>query len=102
MPIIDFQAKRVRKLSDTFPSISWNRPQGTVKDRISFLLEKLERLNAVRFEDLLGGAATRSFLIVTFIALLEILRLGLARAHQDRDFGNIWIVRKQEHLQERP
>ena len=93
-----------RKLLEKAPPevVEITRETLTVKDRISFLLEELERLNAVRFEDLLGGGATRSFLIVTFIALLEILRLGLARAHQDRDFGNIWIVRKQEHLQERP
>jgi chromatin segregation and condensation protein Rec8/ScpA/Scc1 (kleisin family) len=30
--------------------------------------------------------------IVTFLALLEILKLRLARAYQNREFGTIWIV----------
>lgn len=74
----------------------------TVKDRISFLMEKLEYQDAVRFEDLFDGFMTRSRLVVTFIALLEIVRLGLARAYQERDFGNVWIIRKRESAQEPP
>jgi len=72
----------------------------TVKDRISSIVEKLDNLNAVRFEDLLEGRVTRSFLIVTFIAILELMRLGLARAYQERDFGNVWIIRKQQAAEE--
>jgi segregation and condensation protein A len=91
-----------RKLLDKAPPevVAITREALTVKDRISFILEKLENQNAVRFEDLLGEKVTRSYLIVTFIAFLEILRLGLARAYQERDFGNIWIIRKQEPSQE--
>ncbi|MGD0884245.1 MAG: segregation/condensation protein A [Thermodesulfovibrionales bacterium] len=87
-----------RKFLDKAPPevVAITRETLTVKDRISFIMEKLENENAVRFEDLLGGNVTRSYLIVTFIAFLEILRLGLARAYQERDFGNIWIIRRQD------
>lgn len=67
----------------------------TVKDRISFIIERIENHDAVRFEELFTGNNTRSYLVVTFVALLEILRLGLARAYQDKDFGSIWIINHQ-------
>ncbi len=67
----------------------------TVKDRIGFIIEKLENQDTVRFEDLFGETPTRARLIVTFMALLEILRLGLARAYQEKDFGPIWIINSQ-------
>lgn len=89
-----------RKLLDKAPPevVSITREALTVKDRIAFIMEKLEDKDTVRFEDLFEGRKTRSFLIVTFIALLEILRLGLARAYQDKDFGSIWIIVPQKQL----
>jgi segregation and condensation protein A len=72
----------------------------TVKDRITFIIERLELKEAWRFEELIEGNTKRSFLIVTFIALLEILRLGLARVYQERDFSHIWIIRKRDDADE--
>jgi segregation and condensation protein A len=86
-----------KKLLDKAPPevINITRETLTVKDRISFIIEKLENRDTMRFEDLFEGNATRTYLIVTFIALLEILRLGLARVYQERDFGAIWIINSQ-------
>jgi segregation and condensation protein A len=67
----------------------------TVKDRISFIVERLENQDAIQFEELFQGTRSRTYLIVTFVALLEVLRLGLARAYQERDFGTIWIINPQ-------
>ena len=67
----------------------------TVKDRISFIVERLEKQDAIQFEELFQGKGSRTYLIVTFVALLEVLRLGLARAYQERDFGAIWIINPQ-------
>lgn len=64
----------------------------TVKERIVFIVERLEDRDAIRFEDLFGDKRTRAYLIITFVALLEVLRLGLARAYQEKDFGTVWIV----------
>jgi segregation and condensation protein A len=70
----------------------------TVKDRIMHIAERLEHVDAVRFEELFAERMTRIQLIVTFLALLELLRLGMARAYQEKEFGGIWIInpRKQE------
>ena len=49
-------------------------------------------------EELFKDTFSRVQLIVTFLALLELLRLGLARVYQEKEFGNIWIInpRNQE------
>ena len=70
----------------------------TVKDKMHFIMDTLEGQEAVRFEDLFAGGITKSLVIVTFIALLELIRLGLMRAYQEKEFGNIWVIRQNvEH-----
>lgn len=83
-----------KKLLDKAPPdiINITRETLTVKDRIAYITERLENNDAISFEDLLEAGWSKSNLIVTFIALLELLRLGLARVYQEKDFGSIWIV----------
>lgn len=68
----------------------------TVKDRIAMIIEKMENEHTLRFDSLFEEDKTRVQVIVTFLALLEILRLGLVRAYQDKDFGAIWIMKHKE------
>jgi segregation and condensation protein A len=72
--------------------ISITKETLTVKDRISFIMEILEGQETVRFEDFFQEGMTKIQLIITFVALLELIRLGLARAYQEREFGNIWVI----------
>ncbi|MFN3480525.1 MAG: segregation and condensation protein A, partial [Thermodesulfovibrionales bacterium] len=72
--------------------ITITRETLTVKDRVTHILEMVEKTEAIRFEELFDGNRSRPRLIVTFIALLEVLRLGLVRVFQERDFGTIWII----------
>ncbi|PKL51845.1 MAG: segregation/condensation protein A [Nitrospira bacterium HGW-Nitrospira-1] len=67
----------------------------TVKDRMMHIADMIENIESIRFEDLFKEAFTRVQLIVTFLALLELLRLGLARVYQEKEFGNIWIINPQ-------
>jgi len=64
----------------------------TVKDRMFSIMEILEGQETVRFEELFKDGITRGQLLVTFVALLELIRLGLARAYQEREFGSIWVI----------
>ncbi|MGB9716659.1 MAG: segregation and condensation protein A [Thermodesulfovibrionales bacterium] len=66
----------------------------TVKDKMSLIMEIIEEKNTVRFEEFFKDGITRTKIIVTFIALLELIRLGLIRAYQERHFGNIWIIKQ--------
>lgn len=64
----------------------------TVKDRIESIAEKIEGESTLYFRDLFSGQDTRVKIIVTFLALLEILKMGIAKAFQDSEFGDIWII----------
>lgn len=83
-----------RNILDKAPSeiVSITKETLTVKNRMSMIMEIIEEHEAVRFEDLFKEGITRIHLIVTFLALLELIRLGLARAYQEREFGNIWVI----------
>ncbi len=68
----------------------------TVKDRISTIIERLESENTVRFDSIFEEDSSRVQIIVTFLALLEILRLGLGKVYQDKQFSTIWIMKQAE------
>jgi segregation and condensation protein A len=68
----------------------------TVSDRIHVIMERLEKEDGIRFLELFEDGYTRVSLIVTFLALLELNRLGLARAYQEKTFGVIWILNPQK------
>jgi segregation and condensation protein A len=86
-----------KKVLDTAPAEvrTITRETLTVKDKMFLIVDLLEGSESIRFEELFGESATRSQLIVTFLALLELLRLGLARVYQEKEFGYIWIIKRQ-------
>lgn len=62
----------------------------TVTDQMFFLRRELaEKGGRVRFSELFVGP--RVVIIVTFLALLEMLKNGECRVRQDAPFGEIWI-----------
>ena len=83
-----------KKILDTASPelISITKETLTVKDKMSVIMEMLEGQEAIRFEEIFKEGITRIQLIVTFVALLELIRLGLAKAYQEREFGNIWVI----------
>ncbi|UCH79606.1 MAG: segregation/condensation protein A [Nitrospiraceae bacterium] len=69
----------------------------TVADRINYIVERIEHVDGVRFENLFEEGCTKVTLLVTFLAVLEVVRLGLIKIYQERAFGLIWLMnpRKQ-------
>ena len=65
----------------------------TVKNRMNYILERLEESAAVPFDRLFIPAEGRLVLIVTFLALLELIRLHLVRVFQPEAFGAILLSR---------
>ena len=66
----------------------------TVQDRINTILDHLETQQSVTFEALFEGALSRGLVIVTFLALLELVRMNLVRLYQGDLFGPIRIARR--------
>ncbi len=69
--------------------------QISIQDRIEQLLGRLSETEACGFEDLFSdGDGSRPFMIVTFLALLEMIRLKLIRAFQSGSFGAIRVYKR--------
>jgi segregation and condensation protein A len=65
-----------------------------VERRIDQLLEKLSETEACGFLDLFEDVASRGEMIVTFLALLEMIRLKLIRVFQSGQMGPIRIYKR--------
>ena len=63
----------------------------TIEDKIALLRGKLQREARFLFRDFFADAPSRLHLVVTFMALLELIRLGETRVFQESIFGEIWI-----------
>jgi segregation and condensation protein A len=68
----------------------------TVGERMVTLLDRLSLESPLPFTALFDGVLTRALLVTTFLALLELLRQGLARARQSARDGEIILYRTIE------
>jgi segregation and condensation protein A len=65
----------------------------SIEEKIEVLKGRLAERDVIAFEDLFSQDTSPADLIATFLALLELLRLRVARVQQARPFGQIWIHR---------
>ena len=69
--------------------------QMSIEDRMAQLLSRLSETEACGFEDLFSdGDDSRAFMIVTFLALLEMIRLKLIRVFQSGGVGPIRVYKR--------
>jgi len=76
------------------PKILLPSEQISIEARIDQLLARLSETEACGFEELFHDAEDRSGLIVTFLALLEMIRLKLVRVFQSGSFGPIRVYKR--------
>lgn len=67
------------------------RDSFTVEQKIQFVLESLEELKEVKFEELFTKDYTKSEIVTTFQAILELLKYQFLRVKQENTFGEITI-----------
>lgn len=91
-----------KKLLEKAPeqTLEITRETLTITDRINYIVERTENEDGVRFEDLFEGGYTKLTLIVTFLALLEVVRLGLVKTYQEKSFGQIWLLNPDQAASE--
>jgi segregation and condensation protein A len=76
------------------PKVLLPPEQIPVEVRIEQLLERLSETEACGFDELFADAQDRGGLIVTFLALLEMIRLKLVRVFQSGSFGPIRVYKR--------
>jgi segregation and condensation protein A len=67
-----------------------------IEARIEQLLVRLSTTDACGFEDLFADVQTRAGMVVTFLALLEMIRLKLVRVFQQGNFGAIRVYKREK------
>ncbi|MDD5199407.1 MAG: segregation/condensation protein A, partial [Terrimicrobiaceae bacterium] len=65
----------------------------TVADKIDHVLRLIGSGVPVTFEEMFPDRATRTEIVVTFLAMLELIRMKQLRVRQDQHFGEIWLER---------
>jgi segregation and condensation protein A len=76
------------------PKVVLPAEQIPVELRIEQLLARLSETQACGFEELFADVEDRAGLIVTFLALLEMIRLKLVRVFQSSGFGPIRVYKR--------
>jgi segregation and condensation protein A len=76
------------------PKVCLPSEQIPIEDRIEQLMERLSETEACGFEDLFEDIQTRAGLVVTFLAILEMIRLKLIRVFQGGALAPIRIYKR--------
>lgn len=69
----------------------------TIEDKTEYILNTLNKKNSIKFSEILETAECRLEIIVTFIAILELIKLNKIFAHQLNEFDEIYISKKELH-----
>jgi segregation and condensation protein A len=75
---------------DAVPSITI-----TVSDQVERIQRRLTRRRTIRFDEVLSQAASRVEVIVTLLAVLQLLKQERLRVWQDELFGPIFIAARE-------
>ena len=68
----------------------------TVSDKIDYLMIHVKKGEKIKFNELFAKATTKGEVMVTFLALLELIRLNEFQVRQERILGEIEIKRSGE------
>ena len=87
--VISFQ--EVLRKAEMFSTLHFTKEPLSVKERMIKILEKIENEDFVRFEDLFDLKEQKIGLVVTFLAILELMKELLIEIVQAEEFGTIHV-----------
>lgn len=88
--------RRAGEDAPSAPARTIRRDAFTVPDRMAYLRRMLRSRGVMRFDELFDDACTRAQIVVTFMALLEMMRLGRIGVRQNGTFSDICITWRQQ------
>jgi segregation and condensation protein A len=80
--ITEFEADKEREIE---PEVF------TIEEKIEAIAQSLKATGQVRFQELFAGSSSRLEVVVTFVAMLELMKRAMITARQETAFGDIWI-----------
>jgi len=78
------------------PPLVIDREELDINQSMVKILDGMGQKQSLTLVAILGGRQSRLGMIITFLALLELIRQGLVKVRQDHNFGEIWIYRSEE------
>jgi segregation and condensation protein A len=81
-----------RRDSSWMGSIKFDLETVTLDDKIRELISKLRELRTVLFDELFDGSTSRFDIVITFLAVLELIKAGVLGAFQNSPYAQIQIV----------
>lgn len=91
LSIFDLLTAFKKLLETSEPKIYIPRQYIKVEDKIEEIMNTLKIKKSVTFQELFKPGASKLEIIVTFLALLELLKLGTIKAYQEKPFSKILI-----------
>ncbi len=80
-----FRQERAKQSLDTVVTA----PRVTIREKIRAIARALRRMKRITFRAMLEGERSRVDVVVTFLAMLELVKRRFIRAHQERLFDDI-------------
>ena len=74
-----------------FSTLHFTKEPLSVKERMIMILEKIENEDFVKFEELFNFEEQKIGLVVTFLAILELMKELLIEIGQAKEFGTIHV-----------
>lgn len=68
----------------------------TIEDKIEVVVAQLAATPQIMFREFFTGASSRIEVVVTFMAILELMKQAVIRCVQEGAFGEIWIYRRDD------
>ena len=86
-----FSFQEVLKKAEMFSTLHFTKEPLSVKERMIMILEKIENEDFVKFEELFNFEEQKIGLVVTFLAILELMKELLIEIVQAEEFGTIHV-----------
>ncbi|MBC8182795.1 segregation/condensation protein A [candidate division KSB1 bacterium] len=90
-----------QRVLDQMPKESFHHVEDiqiTLDEQIDYILQFKSESKQISFYKLISSLKDRLIVIVTFMAVLELMRRGEITARQSTPFGEIWIVRQRDRI----
>ena len=91
----------VYQLADAFHRLLKNKPREifhevvreslSVADYIDRIVDRLSQIKRLAFREFFPATAARDELVVTFLAMLELVKMRMVNIEQVQEFGAIWL-----------
>lgn len=89
---------QVMKRADAFTHHHVERESLSTRERMSIVLDKLNNQSFIEFAELFTAEEGRQGVVVTFLAILELVKESLIEIVQAQAYGNIHVKRREQIL----